>query len=172
MLIRPATDSDLALLPAIEVAAGEAFRALGMDAVADDAPPTVEDLAAYQVDGRAWVAVDAADRPVGYALALEVDGGAHLEQVTVHPAAAGHRIGSALIDEVDRWAAGHGLAWLTLTTFVDVPWNAPYYDRLGFRAMAAETLPAGLRSIREHERAHGLDAWPRVTMRRAVGGTG
>lgn len=172
MPIRIAAADELALLSAIEVAAGEAFRALGMDAVADDAPPTVEELAAYQVDGRAWVAVDDADRPVGYALAMKVDGGAHLEQVTVHPAAAGHRIGSALIDEVDRWAAGRGLAWLTLTTFVDVPWNAPYYERLGFRAIAAETLTAGLRSIREHERAHGLDAWRRVAMRRSVGAAG
>ncbi|MFC4605109.1 GNAT family N-acetyltransferase [Rhodococcus kronopolitis] len=171
-MIRPAARADLDHLPGIEVAAGEAFRALGMDAVADDAPPTVEELAAYQVDGRAWVATDPAGRPVGYALALELDGGAHLEQVTVHPAAAGRRIGAALIDAVDRWAAGRGAVWLTLTTFADVPWNAPYYERLGFRAMAAETLPAGLRAIREHEGANGLDAWPRVAMRRPVGGAG
>jgi len=32
----------------------------------------------------------------------------------------------------DEWAETKRLAGLTLTTFAEVPWNAPYYDRLGF----------------------------------------
>jgi hypothetical protein len=40
---------------------------------------------------------------------------------------------SAPFRELHAWAQRHGLAALTLTTFTDVPWNMPYYERLGFR---------------------------------------
>ena len=41
--------------------------------------------------GRAWVIADAADAAVAYAVAEVVDGRAHVEQVSVDPAHAGHR---------------------------------------------------------------------------------
>jgi hypothetical protein len=47
-----------------------------------------------------------------------------------------------------------------------VPWNAPYYERLGFRRLADADLTPGLREIRAEEAAHGLDGWPRLAMRR------
>ncbi|MFC9787289.1 GNAT family N-acetyltransferase [Rhodococcus sp. NPDC127528] len=168
-MIRLATTADLPRLAAIEVAAGEMFRELGMAAVADDDPFTVEELEGYRRGGRAWVCTDVGDAPVGYALALEVDDGAHLEQVSVHPGYAGRRRGADLVDAVSAWAAGRGLPWLTLTTFAAVPWNAPYYERLGFTIVPDADLTAGLRAIRANEAQHGLDAWPRVTMRRRTG---
>lgn len=67
-MIRRAEPEDLAALPAIEVAAGESFRALGMDQIADDPPPSLAALAGYQADGRAWVTTDDLNRPVGYIL--------------------------------------------------------------------------------------------------------
>jgi GNAT superfamily N-acetyltransferase len=160
-MIRTAGPADLPVLRAIERAAGEPFRALGMAAIADDAPPDLETLTAYQRDGRAWVY---GPRPVAYVLADVVDGYAHVEQVSVHPGHARRGIGRQLIDHVGAWAATNALAGLTLTTFADVPWNAPYYARLGFQVVT--DLSPGLRAIRDHEAAIGLDAWPRVTMRR------
>ncbi|WP_206604336.1 hypothetical protein [Arthrobacter pityocampae] len=62
-----------------------------------------------------------------------------------------------------------GCSALTLTTFADVPWNAPYYARLGFAIVAPERLTPGLRAVRDHEAAVGLDAWHRVAMRRPLG---
>jgi hypothetical protein len=55
---------------------------------------------------------------------------------------------------------------LTLTTFTHVPWNAPYYERLGFRPLPEAELTPGLVAIRQNEAAHGLDRWPRLSMRR------
>ncbi|WP_411757210.1 hypothetical protein [Streptomyces venezuelae] len=55
---------------------------------------------------------------------------------------------------------------LTLTTFADVPWNAPYYARIGFRPLADAELTPALRTIRAHEAELGLDRWPRLCMRR------
>ncbi len=67
-----------------------------------------------------------------------------------------------------RWSGSTGLDQLTLTTFADVPWNRPYYERLNFHVLADEEIPDGLRRIRLQEKARGLDAWPRVCMSRPV----
>jgi GNAT superfamily N-acetyltransferase len=166
--IRAARVVELPLLIEIEQAAGEAFRALGMDRVADDDPGSPEELAPYVEDGRAFVAVDATDRPVAYLLVETVDGAANIAQVSVLPEHAGHGIGRALIERAGTWAHDRGLPALTLTTYVDVPWNGPYYERLGFHYLTADEETHGLRAIRDRERRAGLDAWPRACMRRPL----
>ena len=167
VLIRPAVTSDFARMQAIEVAAGAMFRPLGMDLVADDDPFTVDELRSYADAGRAWVAViSGGGEAAGYLLLDVVDGAAHVEQVTVHPSAARRGIGRALVEHAARWAVVGGFTALTLTTFRDVPWNGPYYERLGFSYLAPDEEGPGLRAVRDHERAHGLDAWPRSSMRR------
>ena len=158
--------TDLPALRDIERAAGEPFRALDMATIADDEPPTIDELTTYQRDGRAWVWVDGDDRPAAYVLIDVIDGYAHIEQVSVHPGHSRRGVGRALMDHVAAWGAARELAGLTLTTFADVPWNAPYYERLGFRVLADDELSPGLRAVRADEAAKGLDAWPRVTMRR------
>ena len=95
MTIRLARPDDFARLREIERAAGEAFRPLGMDLVADDEPFTDAELAAYQEDGRAWVAVDADVVPAAYLLVDEVDCTGHVEQVSVHPDHARQGLGRA-----------------------------------------------------------------------------
>ncbi|MGP3632585.1 GNAT family N-acetyltransferase [Streptomyces sp. 24-1644] len=172
MRIRPARRSDLPLLQDIERAAGEPFRTLGMSAVADDDPPPLGLLESYRRAGRSWVAAEspasAAERPLGYLIADPVDDAAHIEQVSVLPTAARRGIGRALIDHLADWAEAQDLRALTLTTFAEVPWNAPYYSRLGFRTLTEDELTDGLRAIRALEGEHGLDRWPRVCMRREL----
>lgn len=145
----------------IERAAGEVFRSLGMDAVADDEPPSPSQLRVFVDAGRAWV-TERDDTVTGYLVAAVVDGEGHVEQVSVDPAFAGLRLGAALVERAAEWASGP----LTLTTFRDVAWNGPYYERLGFRWLADGEIGPELRAIRDAERAHGLDRWPRGCMRR------
>ncbi|GAA4596567.1 GNAT family N-acetyltransferase [Actinoplanes octamycinicus] len=163
-----ARETEIPDMQRIEVEAGRMFLAVRMDRVAGDDPLPVAELRDYVRDGRAWVAVDDAGRPVAYALARWVDGLAHVEQVSVHPAAAGRRLGAALIERVADWGRERGAAALTLTTFAEVAWNAPYYERLGFQRLPDAGLTPGLRAIRAEEAAHGLDEWPRLAMRRAL----
>ena len=68
-------------------------------------PPTLDALAVYQQDGRAWVATDSSDDPIAYILLDVVDRFAHIEQVTVHPRYARRGIGRLLIEEAARWAS-------------------------------------------------------------------
>lgn len=160
--IRRARADDLPRLREIERAAGRAFAGLGMTAIAEDEPPSLAALEAYRRAGRLWVHGDPA---MAYLIAEPVDGNLHIEQVSVHPDRAGHRLGRALIEHVAALAGTP----VTLTTFADVPWNAPYYERIGFRRLADADLTGGLRRIRRREAELGLDRWPRVAMRRDGG---
>ncbi|MDN5857398.1 MAG: GNAT family N-acetyltransferase [Pseudonocardia sp.] len=164
-VIRPATTRDFRTLREIERAAGRVFRDIDMAAVADDEPPALKVLQGYVRAGRAWT-TERDGHPIAYLIADVVDGNAHIEQVSVHPEHAHHGHGRALIEHLARWAADGAHPALTLTTFLDVPWNGPYYRRCGFRLLAADEISPGLRTLREHEAARGLDRWPRGCMRR------
>jgi GNAT superfamily N-acetyltransferase len=102
--------------------------------------------------------------PVGFARLEEVDGRAHLEQLSVHPDAAGAGVGRALVEAALTWARTRGYTSMTLCTFAGVPFNAPFYASCGF---AEVRNPGGeLAALREHERQLGLDALgERVAMR-------
>jgi ribosomal protein S18 acetylase RimI-like enzyme len=84
---------------------------------------------------RAWVAVDDLGAVIGFAVAWAVDGEGHLDELAVTPAHGRRGVGRALIDEVLAWSAARGLPSVTLITFRDVPWNGPYYEKLGFEAV-------------------------------------
>jgi GNAT superfamily N-acetyltransferase len=155
-------------LQAIQLAAGGTFREIGMNAVAESPPLPAESLSGYRNAGRAWVAADDHDEPVGFVVADVVDGCAHIDQVSVHPAHAHQRIGAALLDHVENWAARHGLPALTLITFRGVPWNAPYYERLGFRELTAAEVTPGLAALAAAAARGSGDRSVRVCMRRDV----
>ena len=162
MRIRNARSNVLPLLVEIERAAGQTFLQLDADLFADHDPGSVERLTPYADGGRALVSVDAQDVSVGYLLLDTVDGAAHIEQVSVHPDHARKGLGRALIEHAASWASERDLHSLTYT---DAPWNGPYYERLGFHYLTPGEETPGLRTIREHERALGLEVWPRVSMR-------
>lgn len=168
MRIRPVRTEDVPAVQEIERAAGKWFHDVGMPEIAEDEPFGAEELARYQQSGTAWVAVTEDDLPVAYLVAEPVDGNLHVEQVSVHPDSARRRVGRSLLDHLAELAAATGVPALTLTTFADVPWNAPYYARCGFRILDESTLGPGMRAVREREAAHGLDRWRRVSMRRNV----
>jgi len=139
-----------------------------MSFVADHEPPSVEELSSYAVLGQSWVASDADGRLVGYVLADEVEGCAHIEQVSVEPGSQGRGVGKALIAAVESWAVSEGLRALTLTTFREVPWNMPLYEHLGFQEVPEMELSPGLKGIRDAEAERGLDPQTRVCMLRPL----
>lgn len=166
--IRVPASRELPLLQDLERAAGRCFRDLGMPEVADDEPAHLDELTRYLDTGRVWVVSGPADVPVAYLLADPVDGNLHIEQVSVHPDHARRGLGRRLLEHAADQARSGGLPALTLTTFVTVPWNAPYYRRCGFRVLTDEELTPGLAEIRRCEAERGMDRWPRVCMRRDV----
>jgi GNAT superfamily N-acetyltransferase len=169
LTVRASRREDGPAIQEIERLAGERFRAVGLDAVADDEPASVDELAECAAQGRGWVAVDAGDQPVGYVLVDEVDGNAHVEQLSVRPDHQGLGVGRALLDRVRAWAIENGRSAISLTSFAEVPWNRPLYEHLGFRVLVEAEIGPELRAVRETETAHGLDPTTRVCMRLEVG---
>jgi GNAT superfamily N-acetyltransferase len=155
MQLRPATDADLEELARIEVDAGRLFLTVDMPLVAGDEVDR-EELARAIADHRVWVA--SYDGVVaGYVEASVVDGRAHVDQVSVRPAAGRRGIGRALVRHVEAWGAERGLDGTTLTTFRDVPWNGPYYAGLGYRELADHEIGPELRDVMQHEAT-----WPGI----------
>ena len=172
--IRPATSADAPLLVAIELAAGALYlsqlEVTGLTAEILADPYDVEEYAAAQQANLLWVAVDEADIPVGFAMLAEIDQWLHLDELDVHPAHGRRGIGTALVQHVCRLAKAAEYPGVTLSTFRDVVWNAPFYQRLGFQAVPAAALTPGLQALVAGEQAGGLRTDLRVIMRLDVNG--
>ncbi len=155
--VRVAATAEFGLLREIEVAADEMFGEVGIG-------PFSSSGAEDHLDRAAIVLVSG--RPaVGFACVEEVDGLAHLWQLSVLPSSGRQGRGTALVEAACAWAASQGYTAVTLTTFRDVPWNAPFYAMLGFRAI--DDLSPALAAIREHEKQIGDDDFgPRIAMRK------
>jgi GNAT superfamily N-acetyltransferase len=163
--IRAARLEDLPRLAAIELAAAQLLTGYAPESVLNETT-TSEALKEAQGDGHVWVAL-ADDVPVGFALVELVESRAlHLEEIDVHPAHGRRGLGKKLVLQVCEWAAQHGYESVTLTTFRDVPWNMPFYARLGFAIVPSEQLSADLRAIVDAEARRGLDPSRRVVMKR------
>jgi GNAT superfamily N-acetyltransferase len=167
--IARARPADLPLLAAIELAAAELLRGHAPPSVLNETT-SLEVLSVARREGRLWVAL-ADDTPVGFAhVEVREPPHAHLEEIDVHPDHGRRGLGRRLVASVCTWATTAGHRSVTLTTFRDVPWNMPFYQRLGFEVIAAHELSPVLRALVEGETRRGLDPASRVVMRRWLTG--
>jgi len=161
--IRPTTSDDVAALPALERAAGERFRDdPDLAWLAEGEVISAEQHLGYAERGLSWLAL-ANERPVGFLLAEAHPSSLFIVELSVDLAWQGKGIGRQLIARAADHARKVGLTSLTLTTFRDVPWNAPFYAKLGFEYVTE--LTPELREKREEEAAHGLAYNSRCAMR-------
>jgi len=158
MLVRPARYDDVPHLMAIERSAAHAFAQrpelawLAQGEVLDG-----DTHQAFIDSGRSWVAEKAQGPLLGFICASLQGQALHIEELSVRLEAQGQGIGRRLLDEVVAVARRSGLQQLTLTTFADVPWNAPFYARYGFEVIAHDQLSARLSAVMAGERAQGLE---------------
>ncbi|WP_149085638.1 MULTISPECIES: GNAT family N-acetyltransferase [Microbacterium] len=160
VVIRSATDQDHAALEEIERAAD---RLLTDRFSAEDwPPPSTEDdrrnaggfVLVATVSPTAEAPSGVEEVPVGFAQVLEGPGYAHLEQLSVHPAYGRRGIGRALVVAAQGESRRRGHTHLTLRTYADVPWNAPFYAGCGFVESTPDT--AFLRELVTVEQRLGL----------------
>lgn len=158
---------DLLSLADIELAAARLLAGHAPESILTTTT-SLEALTKAQRDGRLWVA-RAGDSPVGFAYVEVLEAGAaHLEEIDVHPDHGRRGLGTRLVKAVCEWAENEGYAEVTLSTFRDVPWNMPFYARLGFEEVAPEGQSSALRAIVAAETSRGLSTEHRVVMRRIV----
>jgi GNAT superfamily N-acetyltransferase len=167
IIIRAANDQDAFLLPDIERSSGEIFRqSPGLEWIADDAVQSQEQHRALIADGIALVA-----EVQGAGIAAFLNGevapdALHIWQIAVHRDRQRHGIGRTLIEAAQRFAIDHGTGALTLTTFRNVPWNEPYYRRLGFVALDSTEINPRLAAILHSEGQAGMPVAQRCAMRK------
>ncbi|WP_040485064.1 GNAT family N-acetyltransferase [Lutibaculum baratangense] len=163
--IRHASLRDADELPEIERSSGEIYRGVpGLEWIADDDVQSAELHRRLITEGVAFVAEEELRGRVGFLNGELAPDGLHIWQLAVHPACQRRGIGRRLIEAAETLAASRGANALTLTTFRDVPWNEPYYRRLGFRTLPASEVGSRLRLILQKERQGGLPMDRRCAM--------
>jgi len=90
----------------------------------------------------------------------------HLWELAVRRDAQGKGLGKALVEATLALARARGLPAVTLSTFREIPWNAPFYARMGFRELPE--LNPRLAVIQLREDLLGLPVARRVFMRAEV----
>ncbi|MFM2302831.1 MAG: hypothetical protein RLZZ135_234 [Cyanobacteriota bacterium] len=164
--IRPARFEELPLLSHIENSAAALFLDTPYAFLVNDESLSLDFVRQQFYARRVWVAVDCQDSVVGYAVAREVDETLYLQQIDVKPEHGRRGIGSALVNAVCAWAQQQGYRIVSLSTFRDLPWNAPFYSKLGFHPIEEAELTTGFQQIRLKELEAGLPVSERVIMHR------
>ncbi len=162
-IIRAGTTADAPRLQDVESAAGRLFLTVDMLEVASNDPTALKHFESRARKNQLLVVVEQeSDRPVGFLYWAPVDGAAYIEELAVDPQHAGNRLGARLLDALaDKTSDA-----LTLATFRDVPWNAPYYSRLGFSERDCALLGPGHEREWQKQAKAGLDMTRRLFMRR------
>lgn len=136
-VIRPGTADDAEALQAVEAQAD----ALLIDRLgAPHWPAAADGASRLAAPGFVLVLEESEDSsPVGFVHVLDADGHAHLEQLSVLPSAGrqghGRRLAEAALEE----ARERGYTRVSLRTYAEIPWNAPFYASCGFLESIPET---------------------------------
>ncbi len=160
-----ATPEDVPRLADIERRACEMFQQFPVTAAMPLHLTPLADFESAQRAGMLWVTREPGGAPIGFALVERLGGEFHLEELDVLPEYGRQGLGTALVRTVCAWVESQGSASLTLCTFREIPWNAPFYARLGFELLSREDLTPSLEERMREEAAHGLAREHRVAMR-------
>lgn len=157
VVIRPGAPDDLPFLAAIEDSGAETFTRYGA-ALADGSPPAPDDQwDAAQAAGLLWVAEDTETGLIGFLAAELADSSLYIGEVDVLMEYQQQGHGRRLMQTAIDWARAHRLGDVTLTTFSNIPWNAPFYASMGFVEVEGEALTPKLAATLADEAARGFE---------------
>jgi len=164
--IRPARTDDVETLRRIERSAAQAFRLIeAFSWIATGDVQSAEQHLDLIAKGTNWVATADGDEPVGFLSAEIIGPQLHIWEISVEQLHQGFGIGRKLIRHAVDEAAARRLDAVTLTTFRTIPWNCPFYERLGFSLLDEAGLCPRLAGVLDEEAEHGLPRETRCAMR-------
>lgn len=165
--ITRADRADIPRLVEVDIAANGLFRETGLvgaDGLGQHVPAEVFEAA---IDAREvfamrhrWTA-----RADGFTLTSVRADTLYLDQVSVHPDHGRQGLGAQLVRRVIEDARTRRLTSVTLSTFREPAWNAPFYRQLGFREIRRERLSDWMLDI-ETAQAETLDVSARCFMKK------
>lgn len=129
MILRRATQADVATLTDVIASAYAPFLRLGLPAVTEGIDDDIRDNLVWvaEVDGRVVG---------GIVIVLSKD--AHIANLAVHPDAGGHGVGRALIARAIAAASEAGFAVIHLATHKDMVSTQRFYEALGWERAGHE----------------------------------
>lgn len=165
--LRPIREDEYPLLPKMERAADQRLIDAGYF-TEDDIGPGDFTLERYLEPGHACMAVDEGDAPIGFVYwrddPAKYPQGPHVEELSVLPEHGRQGVGAALMRHVMDVAARDGAFAVTLSTDRFVPWQTPFYEKLGFESVSPMALGQEYVAIRAAEAVQGLDPTTRHLM--------
>lgn len=164
ILIGEARRQHLRAIPTVELDAVTMFSEADLPQPIRHRVTRAEDLRSALDAGRLWTATTAEGKVVGFALADIVDDTAYLAELAVVPGFGRRGIGRRLVELAIAWARKNGFNALRLVTFSHVPWNAPFYEKLGFSVVDPPEPGTEMAGLMEEERHAGIDKTNRVLM--------
>jgi 4-diphosphocytidyl-2-C-methyl-D-erythritol kinase len=166
--IRRARSSEVERLGEIESRASDLFTGTEVFADLNGQIYDPDELAELIEQGQVWVACFDDNIPVGFVIVLKFGTILHIEELDVMPEFGQRGIGTALLKHACHWAGEDGFSAVTLSTFGDIPWNAPFYHKHGFRVLEPHEFTPWIHTMRETEARNGLRLETRVVMRREL----
>ncbi len=172
-VLRPGGPDDVATAVAIDDAAFALYAEVGITVDFDDDHPL---LAAEQNAWRGCAAqgglvfadTKADGARVGFFALSAAEGAGYLEQIAVLPSHMRQGIGSQLTTETIALARRRGHTSILLTTYDHVPWNKPYYERLGFATIPTDQIGPTVQGDLDKQRRYLPMPEHRIAMRLAL----
>lgn len=153
----------------IEMAASRRFADHGFPSLAGHVSHSRDNYGAAIEGKGVWVCEHAQGAtPVGFAVTTTLPGLLWIDEMAVHPDHGRRGIGKALVAAVldhGRFAFHNTVG---LSTFRDVPFNAPFYERMGFVRVSLKSLPDDIRARFNDEVPHGVLPSTRTVMVRKL----
>lgn len=175
--IRLARKGDMKAIKEIELRAATRFKGTGLIDDLLDHHFDQEILKQLIAESLVWVAEEvpsnqlqdeakpALSGPVGFAIASVLGPIAYLEELAVLSNHGRQGLGRRLVETVAEWARASNFPHLSLSTFVNIPWNAPFYTTLGFEKLPQNRLEKELQEVHILEQKLGLPVDQRTFMR-------
>lgn len=152
LTIRRAASGELSALVALEQAADRLFP---VGRVVEGDTLSVAEHRTFMTEGLLLVASHEATL-VGFVACKYTANGMHMYALAVHPEHMRKGFGTQLVRSVVANAQARSCKSISITTFEDICFNAPYYEKLGFRTLADDELSVMLKTILTAERSAGL----------------
>lgn len=167
MQIGPTREDEISTLQNIELRAGALFHGTGL--LPEGGENDVADIQQHAKAIEAGLSFTARidERPVGFVFGWPQPECIYLAELSVDPNHGQRGIGRALVERFCEAAWAQGANCVTLSTFRDVPWNAPFYAKLGFTEIPRHSHTDWMGVYEANQIRGGLDIAQRLFMKRA-----
>jgi GNAT superfamily N-acetyltransferase len=167
--VRLARPSDVPLLGSVESSAATLFSTFPSLAHHSHGPPVPQsELEIYLSANNLWVAVDDADAPIGFLCGHSIDSSFYIAEISVAEDWQKKGVGRSLIERMCKDVKILSYSDVILTTYRDVPWNGPWYIKVGFEELHVKDWGEQITKKMELEKSEGFDMERRCVMKRVL----